>query len=150
VDVVAGQSANAVFLLEAASAMAGRKRRKVLPLSPFLTYVVSTMVAVIGVVALGYLGWRAWPAIATRWKARNTAGLSKKNQNTGQGKKVAAETPAEALSRLKKEVEALREENNRLREQIHHTSETLSQQNAELDELKLRILILEKTRSGQP
>jgi uncharacterized protein YlxW (UPF0749 family) len=130
--------------------MATRRRRKVVPTPPFSPYLVATLVGAVGIATLGFLLWRAWPTIVKQWKAATASATLKKDGEARSGSRASAESPAEALARLKKENESLREANSRLREQVKRTSETLAQKNAELDELKLRLLILEKTRTGPP
>ena len=130
--------------------MATRRRRKVVPTPPFSPYLVATLVAVVGVATLGFLLWRAWPTIVRQWKAATASATAKKDGEAKSSARTAAESPAEALSRLKKENESLREANSRLQEQVKRTTEALAQKNAEMDELKLRLLILEKTRTGPP
>jgi len=136
--------------------MIGRRRRKVVRQFRFLSYLAATVVAVIGMAALGLLAWRAWPVIVKEWNAANLPKASNKDRSAKQPTRPAPESPAESsspsdvVSRLKKDNETLRDENARLREQLSRSEETLKQRTAELDEMKLRVLILDKTRAGQP
>jgi hypothetical protein len=145
-----GSARHPALLLKVADAMAARRRRKIFPSPPFLPYLAATIIAIIGVATLAFLLWRAWPAIVKQWNTASTSALSKKDRGAKQQARATAESPAESLLRLKKENEALREENNRLLEQLKRSSEALTLKNAELDELKLRLLILEKTRATPP
>ena len=144
--------AHTVPLLKVAEAMAGRRRRKVLPLQGFLAHLAAAFVALLCVGAVGFGLWKAWPPVRRQWCAWTASVFSSKDKTeTGERSRQSANgSPADSVSHLKKENETLRENDRRLREQLQRTSETLAQKTAEVEELRLRHLILDKTRTGQP
>jgi len=131
--------------------MAPRRRRKISLLPPFFSSLVATLVAILGIATLSFLVWHAWPTLSAHWRSRpDAATASKKHRDAQREAPVSEEKPADVLARLKQENESLRAENARLHDLLNRTSEALSLKNAELDEMKLRKLIQEKLRSGQP
>jgi len=106
--------------------------------------------AALGAVSYGL--WRARPLIAQRWKIIRSKleAAAKDAPRKAPRKAKRPEQPDRAkplaVEHLKKENEKLKAENQRLREQLKRTNEAVSLKNAQIDELKLRLLILEKTR----
>jgi hypothetical protein len=150
VDVVAVLTANVALLLKVAEAMAPRRHRKVVPFPGILPNMAAVLVAVIGMATLSYIAWRAWPVLSHEWKARiggtlfSQAGRGDSVRSSG----VSAESHPDSPAHLKGENRALLEENRLLRDQLQRTSESLARKSTELDDLKLRLLIREKTRPG--
>jgi len=141
--------------------MATKKRRRSRKkASPFRRYVPLLMACGIfaGLAALSYATWQAWPTLTQRWNAAKAEVLK-----TRQGKTVKKITPksrtattelrkparvdAATVKRIEAEIQSLREENAQLRNQLQRTSEAIARKNADIDEMKLRILILQKTRN---
>ena len=130
--------------------MAGRKRRKVLPLQGFLAHLAAAFVAVLCVAALGYGLWKFWPPLVRQWRVWTAGSVHARSDRREKASAGGDKVPAESVGYFKKENEALRESNRRLREQLQRTSETLARKTAETEELRLQKLILDRTRTAQP
>ncbi|KPL06538.1 hypothetical protein AMJ85_10240 [candidate division BRC1 bacterium SM23_51] len=108
------------------------------------------MVALLGLAMLGVVVWRAWPIVAEQWQARKSKSIVPKSNQGDARKPKTSSSATDTIARLKKENQSLREDNQRLRDQLERTTGAMEQKNSEIDELKLRILILEKTRVKEP
>lgn len=104
---------------------------------------------------LGFSVWRAWPVISrqvalVKAKVERSKKVSKSRAAAAGKTSGAAVVSRDLLARLKKENASLREENRRLRSRLERTSAAVAEKQAEIEELKLRLLILERTRPARP
>lgn len=145
--------------------MARRRRRKPWFRFRFLPYLIAfVLVAVIS--GLCYAVWLAQPSFLRQLRTK-TGDLLTRQPRTKQDRREeperkSSESPRSRVSsdengRLKKEAERLKAENadlrleiNRLRNELQRTSEALVQKNTEIDDLKLRLLIRQKTSARSP
>ncbi|MCX8037483.1 MAG: hypothetical protein N3D11_10655 [Candidatus Sumerlaeia bacterium] len=130
--------------------MAARRRRKSLPLQRIAFPLTASLVVIVGLVALWLMLSQAWPQTARKWMAR-IAGERPASIVFSDAEKpehpIPESLPPEAALKLKRENEILREENKRLRELLKQTSETLAAKTFQLEEMKLRRLIQDRTRN---
>jgi len=106
------------------------------------------LVAVIGMATLSYIAWRAWPVLSREWKARSGGAWFPRigRADGARSPRLASESHPDSPAQLKVRNQALLEENRHLRDQLQRTSESLASRSTELDDLRLRLLIREKTR----
>jgi hypothetical protein len=116
------------------------------------------LVLTAGFVAVAFGVWSMWPTlrkqaqtVLTRFTGESAK--SKPSENQAQTRRPTTSRPTGAPAATAKIDSELRQrnlqllnENQRLREQLEETSRTLARKEEELNELKLQLLIRQKTR----